>query len=395
MPQTAEPPTPPFLPFGRPDYSELEIAAVTRVMRSGWVGMGPETIAFERELSAALGAREVVCVNSCTSALLLTLRALGVGPGDEVVCPSLTWCSTANVALHLGARPVFCDIDPETLCATPATVAAVLTPRTRAVIPVHLGGLAVDIAALRRALPAGVHIVEDAAHALGAQLPDGRPVGGSGEPTCFSFYANKAIATADGGAIAIDDPDKAALLRSLRVHGLEIDTWKRHGSLRDAMAATPLSLLGYKANYTDLQAAIGRVHLQRQPEFAERRRIVAQAYADGLARMGLRWQKGVTDPAHARHLFVMLLPPDRAASRAALLDGLRQQGIGATVHYPPLHLMPLYQPSGPGTAATSRPLPTTEEVSQRIVSLPIGASVAEADAARVLLELQKLLARLP
>ncbi len=385
---------PPFLPFGRPDYSDREIAAVTRVMRSGWVGMGPETIAFEKELAVALGAREVVCVNSCTSALLLSLRALGVGPGDDVVCPSLTWCSTANAALHLGARPVFCDVDPETLCLSPATVAAALTPATRAVIPVHFGGHSVDIAALRRSLPAGVGIVEDAAHALGARLPDGRPVGGSGEPACFSFYANKAIATADGGAIAVDDPAIARLLRSLRVHGLSVDAWQRHATSRDAMAATPLSLLGYKANYTDLQAAIGRVHLARQPEFAERRRLVAQRYAEGLAAMGLGWQAGVTSAGHARHLFVMLLPRALASARGALLDGLRQQGIGATVHYPPLHQMPLYKAAGVQAGTGQPALPVTDDVASRVVSLPIGASVSESDAARVLAAVRAQLERL-
>ena len=376
-----------FLPFGRPDFTDLEIEAVARVMRSGWVGMGPETIAFEHELAAATGAHEVVCVNACTSALLLSLRVLGVGPGDEVICPSLTWCSSANVALHLGARPVFCDIDPHTLCVTPESVLQSLSPRTRAVIPVHLGGRAVDIAALRAALPDRVHIVEDAAHALGTRLPGGDPVGASGHLTCFSFYANKAVSTGDGGAIAAPDADTARQLRSLRVHGLDVDAWQRHGSPREAMASTPLTLLGYKANYTDLQAAIGRVQLARQGDFARRRLAVALRYAQGLPALGMGFQQGLTEPGHARHLFVVVLPPALAARRTELLTALRGRGIGATVHYPPLHRMPLY-----ATDSHHCRLPHTEAIADRILTLPIGASVAESDAERVLETLRQVMA---
>ncbi len=375
------------IPFGRPDFSGGEIDAVARVMRSGWVGLGPETALFEKELAESFDAREVVCVNSCTSALLLSLRMLGIGPGDDVICPSLTWCSTANVALHLGANLVFCDVDPGTLCATTQTICAALTPRTRAVIPVHLGGLAVDIAALRAVLPSSVAIVEDAAHALGSQLPDGRPVGSSGHPVCFSFYANKAVSTADGGAIALNDSDAADKLRSLRVHGLSIDAWSRHASARDAMASTPLALLGYKANYTDLQAAIGRVQLARQADFATRRAAVARIYTDRLCDLDIGFQDRVNETSHARHLFFVLLPPPMAQSRPAILSALRASGIGVSVHYPPLHRMPLYANFAPRAA-----LLVTESVADRIITLPIGASVSIADAERVVAQLRQIIA---
>ena len=169
------------IPFGRPHFSTAEAESVARVLRSGWVGMGPETLAFEDELAAHVGAAHVVSTNSCTSALHLSLLALGVGPGDEVIVPSLTWCSTANAALYVGATPVFCDIDPDTFSVSPTALAAALTPRTRAVLPVHFGGLALDVAALRAVLPAGVHLIEDAAHALGARDADGQAVGASGK----------------------------------------------------------------------------------------------------------------------------------------------------------------------------------------------------------------------
>lgn len=373
------------VPFGRPDFSDREIEAVTRVMRSGWVGLGPETASFEKELAAEFGVREVVCVNSCTSALLLSLRLLGVGPGDEVVCPSLTWCSTANAALYLGARPVFCDVDPGSLCVTPETVNAVLTPRTRAVVPVHLGGRAVDIMALRLALPASVAIVEDAAHALGARFPDGRMVGSSGHPTCFSFYANKAVSTADGGAISLDDSADADKLRSLRLHGLNIDAWNRNASAHAAMASTPLEVLGYKANYTDLQAAIGRVQLSRQHEFVPRRAAVARIYTEGLGDLGFAFQESVNEASHARHLFFVILPQSMAKSRPAILVALRELGIGVSVHYPPLHRMPLYAPFGPHA-----PMNATEDLAARIITLPIGASICDADANWVVAQLRKI-----
>jgi dTDP-4-amino-4,6-dideoxygalactose transaminase len=319
--------------------------------------------------------------------MLLSLAALGVGSGDEVICPSLTWCSTANVALHRGARVVFCDIDPESLCAGADQILPLLTQRTRAVMPVHFGGRAVDIPALRAALPDSVAIVEDAAHAFGARMPDGRMVGASGQPTCFSFYANKVISTADGGAIALPDGPLAEQLRSLRMHGLAKDAWQRRSSPRDALAASPLEVLGFKANYTDLQAAIGRVQLARQGEFAATRARIAEVYCQGLVGFDLALQDGVGSADHARHLFLVLLPESLADRRAGILTGLRERGIGATVHYPPLHQMPLYNRDRPAP-----PLVVTEQIGRRVMTLPIGASMTADDAHRVVDTLLELIA---
>lgn len=366
---------PDYLPFGRPNFSEEEIKAVTDVLCSGWIGMGPQTIAFEDELAAAVGARHVVTVNSCTSALHLALLVHGVGPGDEVVCPSLTWCSTANAALYLGAKPVFCDLDPETLCLTPATVQAVLTARTKAVMVVHYGGLAVDVNALRAGLPASVEIVEDAAHAFGARYANGRPMGSSGNATCFSFYANKNLSTAEGGAVALHDETMANRLRELRQHGLPNDAWKRFTDPRRLNAGQPLEL-GYKMNYTDLQAALGRVQLRRQPEFARRRLEIARRFTERLPGMkvALRIQKGLTEEHHARHLFVLRLPA--GIDRNAVLLRMRALNIGASIHYSPLHLMSIY-----GVTAS---LPVTEEIAPRLLTLPISASMSLTDADNVM-----------
>ena len=374
-----------FIAFGKPHFGEGEIAAVTRVLESGWVGMGPETETFERELAAYLTSPEVVAVSSCTAALLLSLRVLGIGPGDEVICPSLTWCSTANAALYLGAIPVFADVRPDTLCLDPEDVARAVTPRTRAVVVVHFGGLAADVGALSALLPSRCVLVEDAAHALGARYPQGGLVGSSGNLCCFSFYANKTLSTGEGGAIALPDGAYAARLRSLRQHGLESDAWQRYSTRRGRIS--DLSELGYKANYTDLQAAIGRVQLTRQQEFAARRLAVAEYYAAALDGLGLAFQHGCTEPRHARHLFAVRLPEDSRRSRDDIVRDMREAGIGVSVHYPPLHPMPLYSGSPP------RRLPVTDAVAPRLMTLPIGPLVGLGEAERVVQALRRVVGR--
>ncbi len=365
-----------YLAFGKPDFGNAEIEAVTRVLKSGWVGMGPETIAFENELAEFIGVPHVVTVNSCTSALFLSLLVHGIGPGDEVICPSLTWCATANAALYLGATPIFCDIDRSTLCVTPETITAKVTPKTKAVMVVHYGGLAADIAAIRQALPAHIAIIEDAAHALGSRFSNGNRVGSSGNLTCFSFYANKNLSTGEGGAIALVDDEKAARLRSLRQNGLSADAWKRFTHPQTTLLPG-LGELGYKMNYIDLQAAIGRVQLRRQSEFRQRRLEIAQHYAGALGKTvpGFGFQSNITDEAHSRHLFVITLPLENmSCSRDEFILELRRRQIGASIHYAPLHVMPLYHPD------TKRGLPVTEHVSTRNVTLPISAHMSLADA---------------
>lgn len=375
----------PYLPFGKPNLSEAEIEAVTRTLRSGWIGMGPETLAFEEELSRALAGTPVVTVSSCTAALFLALVVAGVKAGDEVICPSLTWCSTANAALYLGATPVLCDVDPGTLSVTPETVLAKVTPRTRAVMAVHMGGLALDTAALGAALPAGVTLVEDAAHALGATQRDGRPVGASGNLTCFSFYANKNLATGEGGAISTPNPDFVGRLKSLRMHGLASDAWNRFVDPRSAFRLD-IQELGYKFNYTDLQASLGRVQLRRQPEFAATRLAIARRYAEALPAIhsGIQAQVGLTDPAHARHLFQILLPEGLPLSRDEVVLRMRNAGFGASIHYTPLHWMTYYRGFGTG-------LPVTDRIAPRLLTLPIGAAMTLDDADRVLAALDATL----
>ena len=377
-----------YLAFGTPDYTDAEIDAVTRVMRSGWVGMGAETLSFENELAEYIGAPEVVTVNSCTSALFLALLIEGIGPSDEVIVPSLTWCATANAALYLGATPVFCDVDPQSMCVTPETVTAKLSPRTKAVIVVHYGGYAIDVEALRNALPANVAIIEDAAHALGAIHSNGKRVGSSGNSVCFSFYANKNLSTADGGAIALADPEKAEHLRSLSMSGLASNAWSRYIK-PSTMAMGGLIELGYKMNYTDLQAAIGRVQLARFDAMAEHRLSLAKRYQDGFKVLGdsIRFQAQVFSDTHARHLLVGLFDPAvTGMKRDALLFKLRERNIGASIHYAPLHTMPLY-------AHSSGELPVTEMLTKQIITLPISAKMTLGDVDYVMSHIEDLVNR--
>ncbi len=378
-----------YLAFGIPDFTDAEIDAVSRVMRSGWVGMGQETLFFEQELCEYLGAPQVVTVNSCTSALFLAVLVEGIGPGDEVIVPSLTWCATANAALYVGATPVFCDVDLQSMCATPETIVAKITPRTKAVIVVHYGGYAIDVDTLRRELPSDVAIIEDAAHALGSVHRNGKRVGASGNTVCFSFYANKNLSTGDGGALALFDADKAEHLRSLRMSGLESSAWSRFIKPATAFVAG-VAELGYKMNLTDIQAAIGRVQLQRFGDMAAVRRNIAECYQKAMeeAALDTPFQSQVFDDRHARHLLVACFDPSKTGMlRDDLLLALRDSNIGASIHYRPLHVQPLYCKNGLAS------LPVTERLAEQIMTLPISARMSLDDVEYVIHHLVKLIQR--
>ena len=350
--------------------------------------MGKETLAFENELREFVDCRYVVSVNSCTSALFLSLLMAGVRNGDEVICPSLTWCSSANAALYIGASPIFCDVNEGTLCLDLKLVLARVTRKTKAVVVVHFGGLAVDVAALRRLLPRRIAIIEDAAHALGGAYPNGRPVGSSGNLVCFSFYPNKNLATAEGGAIALSDSRCAKRLQSLRQHALPVSAWKRFTDPKSLLISRDIDELGYKMNFTDLQACIARVQLKRQSEFAKRRLAIARLYWEHISKScpEIATQVKVCSEGHARHLFTILLPQNIGRlQRDKLVRNLRKREIGATIHYAPLHSMSLYR------AGQRAYLPVTDSVGERIITLPISASMTMNDARYVIRHVLELL----
>ncbi len=373
----AEHPSPAFLAFGVPSLGPEEEAAVLRVMRSGWIGTGPEVAAFEEEFAAAVGARHAVAVSSCTAALHLALLGAGVGPGDEVVTPTLTFVATANAILHAGARPVLVDVEPDTFNLDPEQVERALTPRTRALLPVHFAGRACDMTPLRRiAARHGLALIEDAAHAVGATYADGRPVGG-GTDACFSFYPNKNLTSCEGGMLTTRSAARARRYRRLRLHGLSNDAWKRYGSRE--LVRSEMQELGFKYNMTDLQAALGRVQLGRLEGFLTAREEQAACYREALGRLERLSGPPPDGPGrHAWHLFTV--SADGIDRDEGLLE-LRRRGVGAAVHYQPVHLQPWYRRTlghAPGR------FPVAEHVGATTFSLPIGPQLGEADLARVI-----------
>ena len=365
-----------YLPFGKPNFTEEEFEAVARVMKSGWIGMGNEVASFEQELAAYLNAKHVITVDSCTSALFLSLKAQGIREGDDVVISSLTWCSSANAAVYCSSKPVFADIDEDSLITTTENILAVLTPKTKAVVIVHYGGLAFEIEELRSKLPANIIIVEDAAHALGAKFKDGSKVGSSGNLTCFSFYANKNLSTGEGGAIALNDDKLADQIRSLRQHGMPVNAWKRFINPK-SMIYSQLEQLGFKMNYIDLHACIGRIQLRRFEEMQKIRHNIANRYAKEL---DLKYQSGLTNESHAKHLYVVRLPLTKMKmSRDEFLLAMRDRNIGASIHYMPLHMMDFYREN-----YGIQKLPVSEKVFNDIITLPISASMTNEDVTDVI-----------
>lgn len=378
-----------FLPFAPPFLGEEEVEAVVEVLRSGWLTTGPRVAEFERAMAEALGVPETLALSSCTAALHLALAAGGVGPGDEVIVPSLTFAATANVVEHLGARTVFADVLEDVLTLDPEDVARRIGPRTRAVIAVDYAGHPAELDALRALCDArGLLFVEDAAHSLGARSR-GRAVGTGGHPVAFSFYATKNLTTGEGGLLAAD-PSFLEKARPLSLHGLSRDAYRRYergGSWSYAVLAP-----GFKYNMTDLAAALGLVQLGRFPALQERRRHVAALYDTGFADCPLlRRPERRPDVKHAHHLYPVRLALEALdADRATIADELRDRGLGVSVHFLPLHEQPYYRER---YGCSPRDLPHTHEAGRRLLSLPFHPGLTDEDAEDVVAIVREVLER--
>ena len=376
-----------FLPFARPDITEAEIDAVARAMRSGWVTTGPETKAFESEFAAYLGGGvQAVAVNSATAGLHLALEAMGIGPGDEVIAPTLTFTATVEVARYLGADARLVDVDPVTLNIDPARIEAAITPRTKAILPVHYGGLACDMAAIFDiAQRHRLQVVEDAAHALptttkGAlvgQLPSAAAV--------FSFYANKTMTTGEGGMVVTKDEQLAARMRVMRLHGISRDAFDRFSSKTPAWYYEIVAP-GFKYNMGDMAGALGRVQLQRLPAFWQRRQQLAARYLDELKDLPLILPAcAPAGDTHAWHLFVIRLNDDARATRDEVIQALSDAGIGTSVHYVPLHRQPYWRDR---YGLTPEQFPAAEQAYQRMLSIPLFTAMSDDEQARVIAALK-------
>jgi len=356
-----------FLPFSRPSISEKDIAAVVEVLRSGWLTTGPKAAEFEQAFCDYTGCGGAVALSSATAGMHLVLEALGIGPGDEVITPSMTWVSTVNLIVLAGATPVFVDVDRDTLQVSPESIKASLTNSTKLIIPVHFAGAPVDIEPIRK-LAAGknIFLVEDAAHALGTQYKGVR-IGRSGT-SIFSFHPIKNITTGEGGMVCSDDLELVDCVRRLKFHGLGVDAYDRHTQGRSAQAEVLEP--GYKYNMMDISAALGITQLARVEEFNRRRTELAGRYRERLAEIDeiIPLRDPPYPVKHAWHLFIVRLDTDRAGlSRDDFMRELKLRNIGTGLHFRAVHLQKYYSES---MGMHRGMLPNTEWNSDRICSLP-------------------------
>lgn len=367
-----------FLPFSRPSLGESEISAVREVFESGWITTGPKNAELEESFCKLTGNKHAIALSSATAGMHVTLMALGIQPGDEVITPSLTWVSTINIITLLGAIPVMIDVDRHTLMVTPEQVEAAITPRTRAIIPVHFAGAPADIDALKKvASRYEIPVIEDCAHALGC-FYKGRHVGSQGI-AIFSFHAIKNITCAEGGIIVTDDAGLAERIRSLKFHGLGVDAYDRqtHGRKPQAEVVMP----GLKYNLPDINAAIALKQLEKLHDINARRTEIAECYRCALADTSFlplclpEWAH-----QHAWHLFILRVDESRCGlSRDSLMEALKKQGIGTGLHFKAAHTHRYYRERYPTLS-----LPETEWNSDRICSIPLFPDMNDADVSRVI-----------
>ncbi|QTF09717.1 UDP-4-amino-4-deoxy-L-arabinose aminotransferase [Brenneria izadpanahii] len=373
-----------FLPFSRPSLGEMELAAVKAVFESGWITTGPKCAELERAFCRLTGNQHAIAVSSATAGMHVTLMALGLKPGEEVITPSLTWVSTINIISLLGATPVMIDVDRDTLMVTPEAIEAAITPRTRAIVPVHYAGAPADLDAIRAVGERhGIPVIEDAAHAAGT-FYKGRHVGGRGT-AIFSFHAIKNMSCAEGGMVVTDDAGLAERIRMLKFHGLGVDAFDRQtlGRQPQAEVITP----GFKYNLPDISAAIALVQLKRLPQINARRTAIAQRYLQALKETPFSPLEAPAWPhQHAWHLFIIRVDEATCGiSRDALMQALKEQDIGTGLHFRAAHTHKYYRARYPGVS-----LPATEWNCERICSIPLFPDMTDSDVERVIAALRRL-----
>jgi dTDP-4-amino-4,6-dideoxygalactose transaminase/nucleoside-diphosphate-sugar epimerase len=385
-----EPVAPRFIALAKPIMDEGEEQVVLDAMRSGWVTSGPHIGAFETAFGEAVQSDHVVATASCTNAIHLCLAHLGVGPGEEVIIPPITWGSIGNMIVHMGATPVFADINGRTLNVDPASIEEKITKNTRAIIPVHMAGQACDLEAIYALSEKhGIPIIEDAAHAFGTTY-NGKPIGSIGDLSCFSFYAIKNITTLEGGAIACKDAETAAHLKMLAANGMSANAWQRYG--RSAVPSPPEVVEpGFKYAMGNVAAAIGLEQLKKWPEFASRRKRLAHLYQHVLNDIDELELLDVQDhDAHAWHLMIIRLRLDKLSkTRDEIAFALRQENVGSGYHFWGLHLHPYFRDR---FNLSPEDLPESTAASHEVLSLPLHPGLTEKNVQDVASALKKVLA---
>ena len=381
---------PSFLPFHRPSMGQEEEAEVVDTLRSGWLTTGPKTQRFEQEFARFLGARRALGVTSCTAAMHLGLVALGIGPGDEVITSPITFPATANVIVHVGATPVFTDVEPLTLNLDVKQLEARLTPRTRAIMPVHFAGHPCRMDALMEiARHYRLAVVEDCAHAIESTL-HGRHMGTWGDVGAFSFYPTKNMTPAEGGMLVTANADLAGRIEVLRLHGISRDAWKRYG--HEGYRHWETLSAGFKYNMYDLQAALGLAQLPKLERFWARRHAIVEAYDAAFGSMPEIGRLAIQESVRpAYHLYVIVLRTEELSrSRDEILDALQKENIGVGVHFRALHLQPFYRDT---YGFTPGHLPVAEDVTDRILSLPLYPAMTDDDVADTIAAVTRVIAR--
>ena len=370
--------SPTFIPFTRPSFNQETIDAVSEVLRSGWVTSGPKLAEFEATLSKYFGGRPVRCFANGTATMKIALQVAGIGPGDEVITTPISWVATSNVILSVGAKPIFVDIDPLTRNIDLNKVAAAITPKTRAIMPVYLAGLPVDMDLLYTlAKQHNLRVIEDAAQAFGSRWK-GKKIGSLGDLVSFSFQANKNLTTIEGGCLVLNNADEATLAEKFRLQGLT----------RQGMDGMDVDVLGGKDNLTDVNAAIGLEQLKQLPFYQTRRAALARQYFDvirgelksaGLESLQLELPvENFTDSNW--HMFQVVLPLENLnTDRAQVMTELKDLGIGTGVHYPAITGFTLYKNQGYKTSDT----PIAERIGRSILTLPLFPAMADADIGRI------------
>ena len=365
-----------FLVFGSPLIEEPEIAEVVASLRSGWLGTGPKVAQFEKDFAAYKGVPHAVAVNSCTAALHVSMIAAGLKPGDEVITTPLTFCATANAIIHAGATPVLADVDPATMNIDPAQIERRLTPRTRALLPVHFAGRPCDMDAIEDiARRHNLLIIEDCAHAIETEY-HGRKSGTFGDYGCFSFYVTKNIVTGEGGMVLARDEEKAARIKVLALHGMSRDAWKRYSA--SGSWYYEVVLPGFKCNMTDIQAALGLQQLHKLPQFQERRCEIVRQYQAAFAAMPeLQTPTERPEVESAWHIYALRLNLEQLRiDRAQFIQELAARNIGTSVHFIPNHLQPYYRDK---YGYQPEDFPVAYREYQRLISLPLNLRLSDAD----------------
>ncbi len=377
-----------FINFSPPLITEDEIREVVDSLRSGWITTGPKVKEFEKKVCEYIGARFAVATFSCTSALFLALKALGIKEDDEVILPTFTFASTAHVVVHCGARPVFVDCDPETFQIDTAKIEEKITSKTKAIMPVHYGGNPVNISEIfYLAKKYDLKVIEDAAHAIGSKY-QGSMIGSLGSAAaCFSFYATKNITTAEGGMVVTDDESLARLVRKMTMYGISDarEIWEKRFT-KEGDWFYDIEIIGYKANMTDLNAAMGLHQLARLDGFIETRKHYADIYMELLHGLSCGFMTVKLGNKSAWHLFPLLLP--EGIDRKDFIESLRECGIGTSVLYRPLHLHSAYR-NLLGTKEGD--FPVSEAIFKRIVNLPVSPAITEEEVRYVAQSIRKLL----